>query len=66
MPNQGLIAEAASKAIDLATFKAKEDIMTVLSLLEEAKAEVDQLEPCPEVRTITRCLRRASRVLNSS
>ena len=34
---QGSISEAASGAIDLSTFKAKEDITTALSLLEEAK-----------------------------
>ena len=45
-----LIAEPAAGAIDLATFKAKEDITTALSFLQ-AKAPVDRpkllLGPCP-------------------
>ena len=63
---QGSISEATSEAIDLSAFKAKEDITTALSLLEEAKGAVDQLEPSSEARLISRHLRRASRTLNSS
>ena len=47
--HQGSIAEAASEAIDLSTFKAKEDITTALSLLEKAQAAVDHLESGTEV-----------------
>ena len=47
--HQGSVAEAASKAIDLSTFKAKEDLTTALSLLKEAQAAVDRLESGKEV-----------------
>ena len=63
---QGSVAEAASEAINLSTFKAKEDLTTALSLLEEAQAAVDHLESDKESRCITICLRRASRALRSS
>ena len=41
---QGSVAEATSEAIDLSTFKVKEDITTALLLLEKAQAAVDRLE----------------------
>ena len=63
---QGSISKAASEAIDLSTFKAKEGITAALSLLEEAKGAVDQLELSLEVHLINRHHRRASRALNSS
>ena len=62
---QRAISGAASEAIDLATFKAKEGITTALSLLEEAKGAVDQLRSSSEVCLISRRLRRASTALNS-
>ena len=64
--HQGSISEAASKAIDLSTFKVKEGISATLSLMEEAKIAVDKLEPGSAVSMMHRCLRRATRVLKSN
>ena len=58
--------EGNSEAIDLSTFKAKEDISTAFSLMEEAKTILDKLELGQAAKTLHRHLRRASRSLNST
>ena len=61
---QGSVSEANSEAIDVSTFKAKEDI-SALSLMEEAKMILDDLEPGHAVRKLHKHLHRASRSLSN-
>ena len=63
---KGLISEANSEAIDLSTFKAKEDITSALSLMEEAKASLDDMELGHAAKKLHRRLHRAARSLNSA
>ena len=62
---KGSISEANSEAIDLSTFKAKDDI-SALSLVEEVKAALDDMELGDVVKKLHRYLSRATRSLNSA
>ena len=62
---QGSISEANSEAIDLSTFKMK-DITADLSLVEDVKAAMDNMELGHAARKLDRHLRRATKSLNSA
>ena len=60
---QGAVSEANSEAIDVAAFKAKEDITLALSFMEDARTILDEFnpaEPYHEVRKLHKRLCRAS------
>ena len=63
---QSLIAETNSEAIDLSTFKAKADIRSALTLVEEAKAALDDLELGHAAKRLYRCLHRTTKALKSA
>ena len=60
---QGTVSEANSEVIDVAAFRAKEEITSALSFVEDARATLDEFgptEPAHGVRKLQKRLRRAS------
>ena len=62
--SQGSIAEANSEAIDLSTFKAKANIRSALTLVDEAKVALDELGHA--AKSMRRHLRRTTKALKSA
>ena len=62
---QGLITETNSEAIDLLTFRVKSDIRSALTLVEEAKMALEDLELGHAARRLCRCLCRTIPAIKS-